>query len=171
MNKWYLSIVCLFSAPYATAALDLASGVSLNTLNGYWGHIAIVKAQDSLYTYNDGVLIKKIRFPWLDRQMGSSSDIKLGDTWVGPEYDGLLDDFRFYDRPLKPSEVYLLSERITSKTCYQTVYDTVKVAVTDTLKIDVLVTGIGEEMNTQTIKIYPNPAKSYINIDYSGFTT
>ncbi|MBY7731040.1 DUF2057 family protein [Vibrio splendidus] len=34
MNKWYLSFICLFSAPYATAEVELGTGITLSTLNG-----------------------------------------------------------------------------------------------------------------------------------------
>ncbi|CDT42144.1 conserved exported hypothetical protein [Vibrio coralliirubri] len=53
MNKWYLSFVCLFSAPYATAALDLASGISLNTLNGE----AVDSVEDAVFTSGENQLV------------------------------------------------------------------------------------------------------------------
>ncbi|EDK28479.1 hypothetical protein VSWAT3_23129 [Vibrionales bacterium SWAT-3] len=53
MNKWYLSFVCLFSAPYATAALDLASGISLNTLNGE----VVENVEDAVFTPGENQLV------------------------------------------------------------------------------------------------------------------
>ncbi|MEZ9872517.1 DUF2057 family protein [Vibrio sp. 10N.261.51.C6] len=53
MNKWYLSFVCLFSAPYATAALDLASGISLNTLNGE----VVESVEDAVFTSGENQLV------------------------------------------------------------------------------------------------------------------
>lgn len=51
-----------------------------------------------------------------------------------------------------------------------TVYDTVLVSVTDTLVIDAVFTGINPPNNVNTIKIYPNPAKDHITIDYGNYT-
>lgn len=53
MNKWYLSFVCLLSAPYATAALDLASGISLNNLNGE----AVESVHDAVFTPGENQLV------------------------------------------------------------------------------------------------------------------
>lgn len=53
MNKWYLSSVCLFFAPYATAALDLATGISLNTLNGE----VVENVEDAVLTSGENQLV------------------------------------------------------------------------------------------------------------------
>ncbi|MGR5407699.1 DUF2057 family protein [Vibrio sp. PID17_43] len=53
MNKWYLSFAILFSAPYATAALDLASGISLNTLNGE----VVESVEDAVFTAGENQLV------------------------------------------------------------------------------------------------------------------
>ncbi|MEZ8124240.1 DUF2057 family protein [Vibrio splendidus] len=53
MNKWYLSFICLFSAPYATASLELASGITLNTLNGE----VIDNVEDAVLTSGENQLV------------------------------------------------------------------------------------------------------------------
>ncbi|UQV20658.1 DUF2057 family protein [Vibrio sp. J383] len=53
MNKWYLSFICLVSAPYATASLELASGITLNTLNGE----VIVNVEDAVLTSGENQLV------------------------------------------------------------------------------------------------------------------
>jgi hypothetical protein len=50
-----------------------------------------------------------------------------------------------------------------------TIYDTTFVSVTDTLIINTLITGIFPQDNSNTIKIFPNPANSNITIDYGNF--
>ena len=60
-------------------------------------------------------------------------------------------------------------------TIYDTVayYDTIQVAVNDTLIIDFLLTGVAKPNNAKTIKVYPNPAKDVViidNGDYSSMT-
>ena len=53
MNKWYLSFICLFSTPYAMASLDLATGISLSTLNGE----VIDNAEDAVLTTGENQLV------------------------------------------------------------------------------------------------------------------
>ncbi|MEZ8882792.1 DUF2057 family protein [Vibrio sp. 10N.222.51.C8] len=53
MNKWYLSFICLLSAPYATASLELASGITLNTLNGE----VIDNVEDAVLTSGENQLV------------------------------------------------------------------------------------------------------------------
>ena len=53
--------------------------------------------------------------------------------------------------------------------CTQTIYDTIHIAVTDTLIINALLTGINAPNNLNTIKIYPNPTNTNINIDYGNY--
>jgi hypothetical protein len=50
-----------------------------------------------------------------------------------------------------------------------TIYDTTYVTVTDTLIINTSVTGINPPNNVNTIKVFPNPASTYITIDYGNF--
>lgn len=56
-------------------------------------------------------------------------------------------------------------------TTYVTVYDSI--SVTDTLIIDVVLTGIAPPNNVNTVKVYPNPANDYVVIntgDYGQMT-
>jgi hypothetical protein len=50
-----------------------------------------------------------------------------------------------------------------------TVYDTI--SVTDTLIINAVLTGIAPPNNTNTIKIYPNPASTHIYIDNGDYAS
>ncbi len=51
----------------------------------------------------------------------------------------------------------------------QIVYDTLLTTVTDTLLINALITGINPPNNSNTIKVFPNPANDHITIDYGNF--
>jgi len=53
--------------------------------------------------------------------------------------------------------------------CTQTIYDTVHIAVTDTLIINALLTGILPPNNTNTIKVFPNPSSDHIYIDCGNY--
>jgi hypothetical protein len=54
-------------------------------------------------------------------------------------------------------------------TCINSITDTSFIAVTDTLIINTLITGINPPANSNTIKVFPNPAGSFITIDYGNF--
>jgi len=51
----------------------------------------------------------------------------------------------------------------------QTTFDTVHTKVTDTLSINAVLTGIAPPNNTNLIKIFPNPAKDHITIDFGSY--
>jgi hypothetical protein len=50
-----------------------------------------------------------------------------------------------------------------------TSYDTVLTTVTDTLLINTTLTGLSVPNNTNTIKVYPNPASDHITIHYGNY--
>lgn len=54
-------------------------------------------------------------------------------------------------------------------TCINFINDTTFVTVTDTLIINTLITDINALNNTNTIKVFPNPANDHITIDYGNF--
>ena len=68
--------------------------------------------------------------------------------------------------------INILDTCITSTT----VYDTLLTTVTDTLVINATLTGLNPPVNQNTLKVFPNPAKTHITIDYgnvslmSGYT-
>ena len=54
-------------------------------------------------------------------------------------------------------------------TCITSINDTTFITVTDTLVINTLITVVNLPYNSNTIKVYPNPANSHITIDYGDF--
>jgi hypothetical protein len=118
----------------------------------------------------------------------------LGGGWNQMDYfNGMMDDIRMYNCALNSVEIQSLyhegnyfepvydtipiydTTHITFydtipiyTTTYISVYDTIPVydsiAVTDTLIIDVTITGINPPDNFNTLKVYPNPAKDVIFI-------
>jgi hypothetical protein len=54
-------------------------------------------------------------------------------------------------------------------TCVTSINDTTFITVTDTLVINTLITGINPPNNSNTIKVYPNPANNHITIEYGDF--
>jgi hypothetical protein len=46
------------------------------------------------------------------------------------------------------------------------VYDTIHIAVTDTLIINANLTGVAPPNNYNTVKVYPNPAKDFLILNF-----
>ncbi len=58
-------------------------------------------------------------------------------------------------------------------TCIVTINDTITtlISVTDTLIINALITGLTPPNNSNTIKVFPNPANNHITIDFGNFAS
>ncbi|MFN5317593.1 MAG: LamG-like jellyroll fold domain-containing protein [Bacteroidia bacterium] len=96
----------------------------------------------------------------------------------GGGWNGQLDDIGIWNRALSPEEVQqLYTLNACTFTVYDTVtienvvtvYDTVLTTVTDTLIINTLITELAPPANTNTIKVFPNPAGSTLTIDYGNY--
>ncbi|MCB9260899.1 MAG: T9SS type A sorting domain-containing protein [Flavobacteriales bacterium] len=90
---------------------------------------------------------------------------------AGPRYyNGSLDDIMFFNRPLTPKEImklYVGEVCISEVTIYDTIkyYDTISLAVTDTLYIKFNVGSTGGNKSLASVKVYPNPSSGLIYID------
>jgi hypothetical protein len=56
-------------------------------------------------------------------------------------------------------------------TCINSINDTTFITVTDTLIINTQLLGINPPNNSNTIKVFPNPANDHITIDYGNYAT
>jgi hypothetical protein len=77
-------------------------------------------------------------------------------------FNGKIDDIGFWNRALSNQEI---TDLYNGNICYQTI------TVTDTLLINMGITGFNPVTYNNTIKIYPNPANDHITIDYGNYST
>ncbi len=77
-------------------------------------------------------------------------------------YDGELDDIGIWNRALTQQEI---TDLYYGNICYQTI------TVTDTLLINMGITGFNPVSYNNTIKIFPNPTNDHITIDYGNFAS
>lgn len=103
-------------------------------------------------------------------------------------FNGLIDDVSIYNRSLSQTEVNSIYTQ-TALPCQVTVYDTTHVivydttqvikydtvktyiSVTDTLLINVTISGLTAPNNTNTLKVYPNPAKDKLVISTGSYSS
>ena len=87
----------------------------------------------------------------------------MGGGWNQEFYfSGLIDDIGTWNRALTQQEI---TDLYNGNICYQTI------TVTDTLLINMGITGFNPVTYNNTIKIFPNPTNDHITINYGNFAS
>ena len=137
-----------------TTTLDTTTYMVDDIAFASFSPVTYVEAIDSLTTQSgcDSLLIHHTRYLFSDTYCTDTAFVQ--DTSFVTIYD--------------TTEVF----DTTFVTIYDTVtyYDTVLVSVTDTLIIDVSLTGVAPPNNTNTIKVYPNPANDVVIIANGAYS-
>jgi hypothetical protein len=171
---------------------DGATGFSLtaNSLyhNSKYGFIAIdnnnlasVISDDSLdlniwvnlVASYDGTTIKLYRNGILENQNSANVNFinSIEPLFFGKEFNsntngrffkGKIDDIGIWNRALTQQEI---TDLYNGNICYQTI------TVTDTLLINMGITGFNPVTYNNTIKIFPNPTNDHITIDYGNLAS
>jgi Concanavalin A-like lectin/glucanases superfamily/Secretion system C-terminal sorting domain len=124
-----------------------------------WYHLTLVRSADSVKFYVNCELVKSGltlgKLPNYDSPnqlfIGSRIQSSLDQYW-----DGKIDDFAIYNRALSHEEI--------QKLCFDRICSTY-ITVTDTLLINTRLTGYNPVTSENTVKIFPNPTKTFITID------
>ena len=112
--------------------------------------------------YKNGQLLSSIpgAFPISNCPGG---DLLIGCDWqMNNKLNGQLDDIGIWNRALTQHEI---TDLFNGNICFQTI------TVTDTLIINMGITGFNPLSYNNTIKIFPNPTNDHITIDYGNFAT
>lgn len=125
-----------------------------------WTHIVMTYNGQYLTEYINGIKGKSYPATGNLSQMYSFTIGQV--TYVNPFFNGSIDDIRIYNRAINEQEINsLYNENI----CTQTI------TVTDTLIINTNITNYNPITFRNTIKIYPNPTKDILNIDFGNFSS
>jgi hypothetical protein len=127
-----------------------------------WHHAVIVRNGILFNIYEDGILLTSVsNIP----MQTSTQAIRIGGDEInggGHWHHGSLDDIGIWNRALTQQEITAL---YNGNICYQTI------TVTDTLLINMGITGFNPITFNNTIKIFPNPTNDHITIDYGNFAS
>jgi len=139
---------------------------SIPTVNS-WEHyvISYSSINQVLSAYKNGLLINSINnvpFEPNARQINVGRSVSPAYPNGVAYYNGNIDDIGYWSRTLSQQEI---TELYNGNICYQTI------TVTDTLLINMGITGFNPVTYNNTIKIFPNPSSSHITIDYGNFAT
>jgi hypothetical protein len=164
-----------YSSPSGLTGLDI-----LNK----WVHVTWTMNPDHSKIYLNGEEKAHINTPGTNLGYhDGESYIGARKVWTDPDnfFQGSLDEIRIYDRELSGDEVQTLysgqgDSQVYHDTVTTQVYDTTvvtvrdSIAVTDTLVIDAVITDISSPGKTNTIKVYPNPAKDHLFINTGDYS-
>jgi hypothetical protein len=135
----------------------LVSNSILNTSN--WYNIVFKREGNNWKIFINGVEDASLTTPTI-QNINNTAPMTIGARYWDSNpvgyFTGQIDDVRIYNRALSSSEITSL---FNEGLCFQTI------TVTDTLIINVSLTGFNPVNYANTIKIYPNPTNNMITID------
>jgi hypothetical protein len=150
-------------------SLDAVSTNFQSLNDDIWHNGILIVESDSSKLYIDGNLIHSDAVIGSLTVTNTNTDLRFGNypqgVCTGPQnfyYSGLIDDIGIWNRALSQQEI---SDLYNGNICYQ------NITVTDTLLINMGITGFNPVTYNNTIKIFPNPTNDHITIDYGNFAS
>jgi hypothetical protein len=169
---------CSFN--YATQGITIGGGdcaltyaANVSNSNNQWSYYTFVMNTSStlnqVQVYQNGTLLSNIThsyYPNTNLNTLTGTLLQFGRINYPPinfdYYKGQLDDIGIWNRALTQQEV---SDLYNGNICYQTI------TVSDTLLINMGITGFNPVTYNNTIKIFPNPTNDHITINYGNFAS
>jgi hypothetical protein len=141
---------------------NIGSGNSSSNLSN-WNHFVGVWDGTRLKFYQNGNLVSDVNGVLGNNNtlINFNSPVEIG-RYLSSSLNGKLDDIAIWNRALTESEIKNI---YNGNICYQ------NVTVTDTLLINTAITGFNPITYQNTIKVYPNPSKDQITVDFGNFNT
>ena len=137
------------------------SSVNTGALSS-WSHFVLTHDGVTTKIFKDLQLLNTTTAPFPISNC-PGGDLIMGSDWqFNNNLNGKLDDIGMWNRALTQQEITAL---YNGNICYQTI------TVTDTLLINMGITGFNPVTFNNTIKIFPNPTNDHITIDYGNFAS
>jgi hypothetical protein len=144
----------------ATPTVQLPNLFSLNNWDFY---VLQFLSNLSCEIYKNGILDTTISMTSpLPNLLRTNQFFGKSDFSIDGYFQGKLDDIGIWNRALTQQEI---TDLYNGNICYQTI------TVTDTLLINMGITGFNPVTYNNTIKIFPNPTNDHITIDYGNFAS
>lgn len=127
--------------------------------NNQWNNIVGTFDGNEWKLYLNSILVDSLTSQVTDIV---NTNLIFGNSGTCAFFQGKIDDIGIWNRPLNQEEISALYD---GNICYQTI------TVTDTLLINMGITGFNPVTYNNTIRIFPNPTNDHITIDYGNFTS
>jgi hypothetical protein len=132
-----------------------------------WNHVVVVydNSLNSAKFYINGLFAGQQPYSFNPSSNGDVQSLFFGKQGWNCNcnfMNGLIDDIGAWNRALTPQEI---SDLYNGNICYETI------TVTDTLVINMGITGFNPITYNNTIKIFPNPTNDHITIDYGNLAS
>jgi hypothetical protein len=142
-----------------TVGFYIGAGTTINN----WQMLTYTRNINDVKIYLNGILINSGQSGFYTSGNGNiqtilGCDRNLTFDW----YNGKIDDLGVWNRTLTNQEI---TDLYNGNICFQTI------TVTDTLLINMGITGFNPVTYNNTIKIFPNPTNDHITIDYGNFAS
>ncbi len=152
---------------------DGTTWLTLNVTNNFnpqiWNHYAITYESNNNVAkyYINGILTNSMLLGNYIDVVNSPIYFGARPFWGGVNgpsffFGGKLDDIGIWNRALTQQEI---TDLYNANICYQSI------TVTDTLLINMGITGYNPVSYNNTIKIFPNPTNDHITINYGNFAS
>jgi len=157
-----------FNAVTSDATSYYTNPTACNNWNFYTVIVPIgANTQNQIKIYENGNLINNLNYYNPNTIINTiiNSPFQIGRLFYNLNtnyFKGKIDDIGFWNRALTQQEI---SDLYNGNICYQTI------TVTDTLLINMGITGFNPVTYNNTIKIFPNPTNDHITIDYGNFAS
>jgi hypothetical protein len=162
----YFSIDWINSPGFEIDETNFSNYVT-NTLPGTflnaWHNYLFIRDSLTLSIYLDGFLQSQTLSPTVQNfsnSVNSTFGARYNNSTLVEYFKGQIDDIGIWNRALTQQEI---TDLYNGNICYQ------NITVTDTLLINMGITGFNPVTYNNTIKIFPNPTNDHITIDYGNF--